>query len=614
VSGAGGRAAGPRPENASFARLAPLVLPVGAAGWGLAVAAALTLDVVAPASAEGLLGAAAILAAAALCEAFPVPLDGVPAGGVSLAAAFLIGAALVFDWQTATLVALLTRAAVELVRWRSLLGFVYTSAVYALAAAAAAAAAGRFENAPGDTSLVLAVAAASLAFYSVNVALVALAAARAGGAALTQVVARSVRGTATPFAMLASVALILDVLWLRSPFLSIALLGPLVAVALYQRSTRGTIEAMRLARTDPLTGLGNHRSFQERLVEELERSAATRDPLGLCLLDVDGFKGINDAYGHQAGDDVLVRLGRHLAAAGDAFRLGGDEFAILQRGRRPQEALMGTTELVSRICRERYGIDGTVTVSAGVASFPEHGTQADELFGAADAALYRAKHGGKNQVQLYDRRRLGLESARSQQLQLRLRAVRRLAELVDAAGGVRDPALDEGHSDRVAELAGHVAERAGLDREHAELVRLAGRLHDLGKLAIPLEILTKEAELGEREREVVREHPEVGCSILRALGAAPIADWVLHQNERWDGRGYPSGLRGEEIPIASRIILVANAYDAIVSPRPYREARAPAQAIAELRRCAGSQFDPGVVAALIAVLEQGPAESLAASG
>ncbi len=175
----------------------------------------------------------------------------------------------------------------------------------------------------------------------------------------------------------------------------------------------------------------------------------------------------------------------------------------------------------------------------------------------------------------------------------RFRAAASLAKAVDA----RD-AYTGSHSERVSDLAARIATRLGVDREHVELTRLAASLHDLGKLAIPEEILRKPGPLSETERLVLERHPQIGYRMLESLGVDPVADWVLHHHERWDGTGYPDALGGEEIPLGARIIFVADAYDAMTSDRVYRGRLTDDEAIAELARCSGTQFDPEVVAAL----------------
>jgi putative nucleotidyltransferase with HDIG domain len=233
---------------------------------------------------------------------------------------------------------------------------------------------------------------------------------------------------------------------------------------------------------------------------------------------------------------------------------------------------------------------------------PEEELSRDELVRRADSALYWAKEYGKNQVRVYrpdvveiaELKRLAAGPDRA----ARFRAAASLAKAVDA----RD-AYTGSHSERVADLAARIATRLGVDREQVELTRLAGSLHDLGKLAIPEEILRKPGPLTDPERLVLERHPQIGFRMLESLGVDPVADWVLHHHERWDGSGYPDGLPGETIPLGARIIFVADAYDAMTSERVYRRRVAPGQAIAELKRCSGSQFDPEIVAAFADELE-----------
>ena len=228
----------------------------------------------------------------------------------------------------------------------------------------------------------------------------------------------------------------------------------------------------------------------------------------------------------------------------------------------------------------------------------------------ADSALYLAKDHGKNRVRVYrpdllelvELRRLAEGPDRA----ARLRAAASLAHAVDE----RD-AYTGSHSYMVGELAAKVARRMGLEGEQVELTRLAGSLHDLGKLAIPEEILRKPGPLNEAERLVLERHPQIGFRMLDSLGVEPVASWVLHHHERWDGGGYPEHLDGEHIPLGSRILFVADAYDAMTSDRIYRSRLSHERAIAELERCAGTQFDPQVVATFVAMTrEQEPLKSL----
>jgi len=443
----------------------------------------------------------------------------------------------------------------------------------------------------------------------VNVVLISGAIALSTGQRYGSLVRSNMRATFVPFAFMGSAALMLVVLWQRSPLLSGALVGPLLAISLYQRSTHRALRAIRLALTDPLTGLGNHRHFHERLQQGLSQAEEQGTPLTLCFVDIDDFKHINDRFGHPSGDRVLSQVAGKLRQGGEAFRLGGDEFALLFVDHDEETALAAADSIVERIGALDLDHIGSVTVSAGLATFPVQGHGRDELSRLADSARYWAKEHGKNRVRLYrpdvvelaELKRLAAGPDRA----ARYRAAASLAKAVDA----RDTYTGS-HSERVAELAARVAARVGLELEQIELTRLAGSLHDLGKLAIPEESLRKPGELTASERLVLERHPQIGFRMLDSLGVEPVADLVLHHHERWDGAGYPEGLRGEGIPLSARIIFVADAYDAMTSDRVYRPKRTPAEALAELERCAGTQFDPEVVAAFAEELQaaDAPAE------
>ena len=441
--------------------------------------------------------------------------------------------------------------------------------------------------------------ATSATIYAVNIILVTAAIAASGSeSGYFQLIKSNVRFTIVPFTLMATTALMLIVLWERTPFLFAALAGPLVALSLYQRSTHKALNAIRLALTDPLTGLGNHRHFHERLQRELAAAEERGGIVSLCFLDIDEFKRINDQFGHPAGDRVLSQVASRLRQGGESFRLGGDEFAVLLAGVDDNTALAVAESIVARIGETEFGAAGPITVSAGVATYPQHGRERDSLIRLADGALYWAKEHGKNQVrlaradvaELSEFRRVAQGADRV----ARFRAAASLARAVDS----RD-AYTGSHSERVAKLAARIAEQLDLPPEEVELTRLAGSLHDLGKLAIPEEILRKPAALNNAERLVLERHPQIGYRMLESLGVDPIADWVLHHHERWDGAGYPDGLAGEDIPLGARIIFVADAFDAMTSNRVYRSPMSHDEALLEVERCASSQFDPAVVHAFL---------------
>jgi diguanylate cyclase (GGDEF)-like protein/putative nucleotidyltransferase with HDIG domain len=575
------------------ARLLPIVVPVALSGFALLAIAIERFAASSPDPAV-LAGVFALLLAATFVEAHPVPIEGISSEGISLAAVFIVGTAVIYGWAPAVIMGFLTRALIELFQRRPAIRLSYNSAVYSLGGAAAGIAASVGAKEAGVASLLLQVLLAAAAFYAVNIPLIAAIIARWSREPFLPLLRKSVYWTAVPFSIMASVSLMLAVLWERSPLLAIALVGPLVAIALYQRSVYSALKAMRLALTDPLTGLGNHRHFHERLQRDLDEAQERGVPLTLCLLDIDNFKQINDRFGHPVGDRVLAQVAARLRQGGEAFRLGGDEFALLLPRRDEHEGFSIAKSIIERVADATCEHGGHVSISAGIATYPQHGVERSELVRVADSALYLAKEHGKNRVRVYrpdllelvELRRLAEGPDRA----ARLRAAASLAHAVDA----RD-AYTGSHSYMVGELAARVAKRMGLESEQIELARLAGSLHDLGKLAIPEEILRKPGPLNEAERLVLERHPQIGFRMLDSLGVEPVASWVLHHHERWDGDGYPDRLGGEAIPLGSRILFVADAYDAMTTDRVYRSKLSHERAISELERCAGTQFDPNVV-------------------
>jgi diguanylate cyclase (GGDEF)-like protein len=393
-----------------------------------------------------------------------------------------------------------------------------------------------------------------------------------------------------------------------APLLAAAVIGPVLSVAFYRRSLRASFEASRLALTDQLTGLGNDRHFLERLERELDRAELDGGSLALCLIDVDDFKKINDRFGHPLGDRALAEVAACLRHGGEAFRLGGDEFALLLPSCGEESGQEIAAAVLRRVAAADYSHGDRVTASAGIAVFPALGVERSELVRAADSALYRAKAGGKDCARVY-RPDLKLP----------------MLDLLDESGGrasfyqaaaglaraIRARGIDSGEQgSQAGELAARVAARMGLTPEHVDLIRLAGMLHDVGKLALPDELLRKPGPLTESERRVVQRHPQIGHQILDSLGADSVATWVLHHHERWDGRGYPERLAGERIPLGARILFVADAYEAMTADQGWRSKLTPEEALLELERCAGTQFDPRVVAAFVAELGEPAAAGL----
>jgi diguanylate cyclase (GGDEF)-like protein len=543
-----------------------------------------------------LLGLGALLAASMFAERFPVPVEGADAGGVSLLYVFVVATTVLFGWEAGTLLAAIGTFT-QLLQHRPVIRVTYNAAVFGGAAAIAGLSIGWLDK-QNVGELLLAVGIAAFVDYWVNLLLITLVVAVHSRRPFLTLVRTNTRGTVIPFALMASASLMLVVLWQRSAALSAALVGPLLAISLYQRSTYRALRAMRLALTDPLTGLGNHRHFHERLQRELIAAEDAGQLLSLCLVDIDDFKRINDRYGHPTGDRVLSQIAVRLRQGGEAFRLGGDEFAVLLPELDEATAVNVATSIVERLREMKLEHSEQITVSAGVATLAVQGVGRDELIRFADSALYWAKEHGKNRVRVYRPEIVELAElkklASGADRAARFRAAASLARAVDE----RD-VYEGSHSERVADLAGRVAQRMGLPQEQVELTRLAASLHDLGKLAVPEEILRKPGPLTDAERLVLERHPQIGYRMLESLGVTPVAEWVLHHHERWDGTGYPDGLHGEDIPLGARIILVADAFDAMTNDRVYQRKLSIGAALAELEDCSGSQFDPDAVAAIV---------------
>ncbi|MHB1808465.1 MAG: bifunctional diguanylate cyclase/phosphohydrolase [Solirubrobacteraceae bacterium] len=390
-------------------------------------------------------------------------------------------------------------------------------------------------------------------------------------------------------------------------------IGTLTVAAVVIRTMRDRVELLiaRLydaARTDPLTMLANRRGFRELLDLELARARRSELPMTVVTGDLDHFKEVNDRSGHQAGDAVLRRVARVLAGGkreiDGVARIGGEEFALVLPDTCAHDALIVAERLRCDL-REEFSSDAVpVTISFGIAIFPEHGATAASLVRAADEALYAAKSSGRNRSVLHSpalRNDALLREGELRDIQAErfLAVVLDLAEAVDLrfSGGAR-------HSETVGRYAELMGRALGLSEREIGRVRLAGLLHDIGKVGVPDSILQKPGSLTDEERETIERHPALGAQILDHPSLADIRDWVGAHHERPDGRGYPRGLRGEAIPLQARILAVADAYEAMTSDRAYSAAMDPTAARAELERHARTQFDERVVDALIGVLNR----------
>jgi diguanylate cyclase (GGDEF)-like protein/putative nucleotidyltransferase with HDIG domain len=383
---------------------------------------------------------------------------------------------------------------------------------------------------------------------------------------------------------------------LRAPIVSHGDLGQLAA-----SFNAMADELERQATTDPITGLLNHRYGDVALDEALEQARSRGSPLSVLIGDMDDFKLFNDTFGHPLGDEVLrLVAGVFRQMSGDsgiASRYGGDEFLVVLPGADRAAASAFADRLSAAIGEiEFQAKDGRrvpIGLSLGVASFPEDSESKDRLLVLADAAMYEAKRLGgidRQEPCVVDAGGVGVESVFGA-----------LDSLVQAVQ-YRDH-YTKTHSDLVAEYAAKLALRVGFSEEATRAIRIAGILHDVGKLIVPDDILKKPGPLTAEEREVIQRHPLVGETLIRET---PFLEDVIQavgcHHERYDGSGYPRGLCGDEIPLLGRALAIADAYSAMSLDRPYRKALSDDEIVAEFEAGAGTNFDPHLAKVFVEML------------
>jgi diguanylate cyclase (GGDEF)-like protein/putative nucleotidyltransferase with HDIG domain len=400
--------------------------------------------------------------------------------------------------------------------------------------------------------------------------------------------------------------------------------------------------ALDQAITDGLTGLKTHRYFREALNAEWRRSGRTGRPFSVIMMDLDGFKQVNDHRGHLEGDRVLAAVATLLDSrsrqSNVVARYGGDEFAVLMPETNTEQAETLAERLRAALQADHFLHGHGVTASIGIASFPEHGPTPEEILRVADCGMYLAKRCDGNCVKVASLSIAAGNAERDQGLleaYLGVAVKRMFSSGTDAFSRYQHkfeqmkPLVDtitalafaveakdrftRGHSEAVSRLAEKIALRAGLSQAEIEDIRLAGIVHDIGKIHVPEGVLTKPALLTAEEFETMKSHVTWGAKILEPLKVTAIERIVLYHHESVDGQGYPEGLKGEQIPFGARIIAVADAFQAIVSARAYRKARTVQEALAELDRCRGTQFDPLAVDALVQLVESQSGQQIADS-
>ena len=404
-----------------------------------------------------------------------------------------------------------------------------------------------------------------------------------------------------------------------------------------QREHEALNEANRrlstLATTDVLTNLPNHRALQSLLEQECERARRFGHSLSLLFFDGDRFKRVNDTYGHAVGDVVLRELGeraRSILRAGDTVgRFGGEEFLILLPETEEQEALIVAERLRAAVAAFPLAAheveDGiAVTVSIGVASYPDDGVTASEVHEQADQAMYWAKRLGRNQIRTaaeavranrdatlraatahaLERQELTLLDAREPEQQLRVEQLQLIYSLMGVLDW-REPGTCS-HAHEVSDLITSMARLLEFDEAHILRVATSAFLHDIGKIALPDRLLQQPSQqFSTQEWRLLHQHAELGAAIVEdSVWLSDLAPAIRHHHERWDGTGTPDGLKGEDIPLEARMIAIAEAYHAMICDRPYQKARSVSEACEELTRRAGTQFDPTLLPIFQAVLAQ----------
>lgn len=361
--------------------------------------------------------------------------------------------------------------------------------------------------------------------------------------------------------------------------------------------TRYSQQVAALANRDDLTGLLNHRAFHEELEKRFALAEQRNHSLAMVIGDIDNFKHYNDSYGHLHGDRILATIGslmvEEIGNRGVVARYGGEEFAIILPGRTAEETRGIVENIRQRIevypfeGRERQP-SGAVTMSFGIAAFPEHAPSAKELLVLADHALYKAKFGSKNKVEVYSSVLHPLYCQLGKEEREQLNSIRTLIQVIN----VKD-SYTYGHSERVVEYCLSLGAAVGLSGNDLLELSYAAYLHDIGKVEISRALLNKKGALMADEMTILQQHPVWGAEIVKPIPFLhSLAPAILHHHENYDGSGYPDGLAGDDIPVAARIIRIANSYDAMTTEKPYGEVKTPEQACAEIARLAGTAYDP----------------------
>lgn len=367
-------------------------------------------------------------------------------------------------------------------------------------------------------------------------------------------------------------------------------------------------QLINLANKDELTGLYNHRYFQVAVENEIMLAEKSGKPVSLLFIDIDYFKRYNDLYGHIEGDKILEKIGQllksKLLTKDTAARYGGEEFAIIIPGRDEKEAVVVGEAIREEIEKAYFEgqenlPNGNLTISIGVSCYPDKVNSKEDLIKSADDALYRAKFFNKNRVECYHSILEELkEDIEEEHIDL-ISSIKTLISVINA----KDK-YTYAHTERVVIYSQLIANELELSEEDKKILKYGAYLHDIGKIQIPMEILNKKMRLTNKEWNLIKEHPKNGAEIIQPVQSLQrVVPLILHHHERYDGTGYPSNLRGEEIPYLTRILSVADSFDAMTSNRPYKQSMSFDGALNELRKCSGTQFDPDIVDRFIEIMK-----------
>lgn len=372
------------------------------------------------------------------------------------------------------------------------------------------------------------------------------------------------------------------------------------------------------ANTDSLTDLYNHRYFHERLTNEFSRAVRYRHPLSMIMIDIDHFKNLNDNFGHPFGDLVLQEVAKILVKESRDIdvvaRYGGEEFAIILPETDIEDTMIVAERLRISIERNHFiaadDTEASVSISLGASQYPVHSAECEGLIMTADLAMYRSKSQGRNRAtafssDMFSKTKESPQTADPYKLYLLLHAddistIEAMAAAVDAKSQ-----RYQGFSRSVMKHCVEVGALLGLSEKEKSTLKVASLLYDIGKLGLSESILSKPEKLSPEEQCIIQTHPALGYDIIqKSVSLKPILPTVLHHHEAWDGTGYPNGIQGNDIPLLSRVIAVVDAYHAMTNDRPFAKANSKDDAISELNRCSGTQFDPTIVMKFIQVLHE----------